>query len=320
VRLITTFIGHTNVRSSETAVQNRPAKRSSREAGPNFIASLSHGLAVLEAVSDSVGDIALAELAKRVGLKKTRTWRLVHTLVDLGYLHQDARTRNFRPAPRVLALGYAYFDSLDLKQLSLPLLRDLSLRHNETVNLAVLDGDELIYVERIRSPQIVTINLHVGSRLPLYSTSLGRALICEMPDEWLRQYIRRIAEDPGARKYVEDGGKRIWQALRETRERGYALNDEEVAKGLRAISSPVRDRSSQIVAAVCISVPSSRCTVAELRKNFAPDLLDTASKISLALGYRAGDNYLRGGVGAAPESLRRASSAPTVRPTRAATS
>lgn len=293
------------MRANDTGTHKRLATRSSRQAGPNFIASLSHGLSVLEAVADNVGDIPLAELAKRVGLKKTRTWRLVHTLVDLGYLHQDPRTRNFRPAPRVLALGYAYFDSLDLKQLSLPFLRELSARHNETVNLAVLDGEELIYVERIRSPQIVTINLHVGSRLPLYCTSLGRALISEMPDDWVRQYIRRIADEPAARKYVQDGAKRIWQALRETRERGYALNDEEMARGLRAISSPIRDHSSQIVAAVCISVPSSRCTVAELRKTLAPDLLDAANKISSALGYRGINDLARGAVRVAPEPIRR---------------
>src|SRR6266446_2622709 len=91
-----------------------------------FISSLSHGLTVLEAVAQSENDIALTTLAKRVGLKKTNTWRLVHTLLRLGYLRQDSETRRFSPAPRVLALGYAYFDSLDLKQLAAPFLEDLS--------------------------------------------------------------------------------------------------------------------------------------------------------------------------------------------------
>jgi IclR family transcriptional regulator, pca regulon regulatory protein len=292
----------TQVASSDKATP-KSARSGKRAAGPNFISSLSHGLSVLEAVADSVGDIPLAELAKRVGLKKTSTWRLVHTLVDLGYLHQDANTRNFRPAPRVLALGYAYFDSLDLKQLSLPFLRELAGRHNETVNLAVMDGDELIYVERIRTSQIVSINLHVGSRLPLYSTSLGRALISEMSDEWLRQYMRRVADDPNARKYVEEGGKKLFQLVRETREKGYALNDEEVAKGLRAISSPIRDRTSEIVAAVCISVPSSRVGVSELRRNFAPDLVETAGRISLALGYRGHSGLPRGNTPRTPVEI-----------------
>jgi IclR family pca regulon transcriptional regulator len=251
----------------------------------NFIASLSHGLSVLEAVADNSADIPLAALAKRVGLKKTSTWRLAHTLVELGYLHQDPHTRNFRPAPRVLALGYAYFDGLDLKQLSLPFLHELSARHNEVVILAVRDEDEVIYIERVRTSQIVTINLHVGSRLPLYNTSLGRALIADMPGDWVAQYVRRLASDPKARKYVKSGGKKLMETLRETRERGFALNDEELVEGLRAIASPVRGRNAEIVAAICISVPSSRATVSELRRTFAPDLIATAEKISRALGY-----------------------------------
>jgi IclR family transcriptional regulator, pca regulon regulatory protein len=259
--------------------------KSKRPLDRGFIASLSHGLAILEAAADSMNEISLGELAKRVGFKKTSTWRLAHTLVELGYLEQDPQTRNFRPAARVLALGYAYFDALDLKQLSLPFLRDLSAHHNETVNLAVLNGDELIYVERISSSQIVSINLHVGSRLPLYCTSLGRVLISEMPEKWIQDYIRRISNDPKARKYVQGGGKRLREALDEVRQLGYALNDEEMVKGLRAVACPVRDRTSQVVAAVCISVPSSRASVSDLRRVFAPDLIITARKISLALGY-----------------------------------
>lgn len=278
----------------------------------SFIASLSHGLAILEAAADGVEDISLRELAKRVGFKKTRTWRLAHTLVELGYLHQDPRTRNFRPGPRVLALGYAYFDGLDLKQLSLPWLRELSERFNETVNLAVQNGDELIYVERISTSQIVTINLHVGSRLPLYCTSLGRALISEMPDSWLQEYFRHVENDPKARKYVRGQGKRVHQLLQETRERGYALNDEEVVKGLRAVASPIRDRTSQIVAAICISVPTSRAELSDLRRTFAPALISTAAKISLALGYspkESAHDPNRGMI--KTESAQRASPAPS---------
>lgn len=258
--------------------------KSKRPLDRGFIASLSHGLAILEAAADCMNEISLGELSKRVGFKKTSTWRLAHTLVELGYLEQDPRTRNFRPAARVLALGYAYFDALDLKQLSLPFLRDLSARHNETVNLAVLNGDELIYVERISTSQIVSINLHVGSRLPLYCTSLGRILISEMSPSWIGDYVRRISDDPKARRYAQDGGKRLRKVLKEVGQQGYALNDQEMVKGLRAVACPVRDRTSQVVAAVCISVPSSRASLSDLRRVFAPDLIVTARKISLALG------------------------------------
>jgi IclR family transcriptional regulator, pca regulon regulatory protein len=252
----------------------------------DFISSLSHGLSVLEAVADSEGDISLVDLAQRVGFNKTSTWRLAHTLVELGYLEQNIYTRSFRPAARILALGFAYFDGLDLKQLSQPHLRELWARHNETVNLAVRNRDEVIYIDRISTSHIVSINLHVGSRLPLYCTSLGRTLISEMPEKWVEQYVRRVAGGAKDLTDIPPDYKKLMHSLAETRQLKYALNDEELVKGLRAISSPVRDRNAEIVAAVCISVPSSRVTVSDLRRFFAPDVIEVAEKISLALGYR----------------------------------
>jgi IclR family pca regulon transcriptional regulator len=257
-----------------------------RASDPNFIASLSHGLAVLEAVAESAEEVPLAKLANLVGLKKTSTWRLVHTLVQLGYIRQDPQSRQFRPAPRVLALGYAYLDSLDLKQVASSFLHDLASRVNETVNLAIPDGDELIYIERIRTAQIININLHVGSRLPLYNTSQGRALLAEKSEEWLEQYFARLATEPKAKDYIENGAKKLRRLIKETQKLGYALNDEELVKGLRGVASAIRDRSGKVVAAICIAAPAQRTTVAKLRGVFAPELLRTANEISYAIGYR----------------------------------
>jgi IclR family pca regulon transcriptional regulator len=148
-----------------------------------------------------------------------------------------------------------------------------------------LDGDELVYVERIRTSQIITINMHVGTRLPLYNTSLGRALICEMPEEWLSEYMTRLKSDSSAQDYLRKKG--LLKLLQETRTLGYALNDEELVKGLRSVASPIRGASKEIVGAINIAVPSSRVTAADLKRNYVPELLSTAEKISMALGYRS---------------------------------
>lgn len=257
-----------------------------RLSDPNFISSLSHGLSVLEAIADSREAVPLARLAVLVGLKKTSTWRLVRTLVRLGYIRQDPVTKHFRPAPRVLALGYSYLEGLDLKQVAAPFLRDLSARVEETVNMAVLDGHELIYIDRVGTAQIINVNLHVGSHLPLYNTSLGRTLISEMSDDWLNQYILRMANDRNGEEYLAENGKRLRKLLTETRRLGYALNDEELVKGLRGVAAPVRDRTDQIVAAICISVPAGRATLARLRGELLAELLRTVEQVSYGLGRR----------------------------------
>jgi IclR family pca regulon transcriptional regulator len=266
-----------------TRASGKPLRSNDR----TFISSLSHGLSVLEAVAESEHDIALSALAKRVSLKKTNTWRLAHTLVRLGYLRQDPETRRFSPSSRVLALGYAYFDSLDLKQLAQPILRDLLTRVDELVNLAIMDRDELVFVDRMKpSSQVVNVNLRPGSHLPLYNTSLGRALISERPLPWLRQYMSHLDGDPMATRYVQDGGKRLLKMLSDVRERGYSLSDNERVEGLRSVASPIRDKTSEIVAAVNILVPSTRMTLSDMRENLAPKVMETAAHVSAVLGYR----------------------------------
>ena len=261
-----------------------PQKQKPRRFPTSFIASLAHGLSLLEALGSTESGLPLSRLSGLVQLRKTTTWRLAHTLVYLGYVRQDSQTRCFSLGPRVLALGYGYFKSLDMKQLASSFLRDLSLHTGETVNMAVLDGDSLVYIERIKTTQIINISLHIGSRLPLYNTSMGRVLISEKPAKWLREYIKRLDKDSVVPKHLK--GNCLLRILAETRRKGYALNDEDLAVGLRSIAAPVRGESGEIVAAVNIAVPSARLSASQLERTFAPALLKATAGISRALGYQ----------------------------------
>ncbi len=252
----------------------------------DFVASLAHGISILEAVSEGPGSISLADLAKRVDMKKTSVWRLAHTLVRLGYILQDAKTRQFSPSPRILSLGCSFFGNADVHDLAVPLIQGLSDRLNETVSLALRDGYEVIYSYRVQTNQVLNVNLRVGSRIPLYSTAIGRALIWDMPEEWLTVYLQELRKSQKAREYTVNGGRRMKELLAEERKLGYSLNDGDFVKGLRAIACPVRDRTAKTVASLCVVVPSSRATVAELRRYHARELLDSAREISHGLGYR----------------------------------
>lgn len=268
-------------------LSRRPKRKLTEPRSRDFVTALSNGLSVLGALSNTPHGVSLEKLGKRTGLKKTTTWRLAQTLVDLGYVRQDMETRCFAPAPRVLTLGYAYFDSLDLRQLAEPFLRDLSARVGEAVDMAVLDGDRAIFVERIRTSQVVSVSIHVGSTIPLYNTALGKALICDMPESWLQEYIKRHRDHPTGQAYFKNGGSKLRKLLSKTREVGYSLNDRELFKDLLSVASPLRDRTNKVVAAINIVVPTSRMNASQLQRSFVPLLLETAEKISLALGYRS---------------------------------
>src|SRR5439155_13002071 len=122
----------------------------------------------------------LSEIARRVGLTTPTTLRLLNTLRILGYVEQSAATKKYRPALAVLRLGYAAIAGLGLREVALPYLQRLSERTGETVNLAVLAGSEVVYVERIKRTELITANVHVGSRLPAYSTSMGKVLLAHL--------------------------------------------------------------------------------------------------------------------------------------------
>ena len=260
--------------------KNRPVRS-------DVVNSLARGLSVLESFSRN-GDreLTLTEIAKRTALSKTTAFRLVRSLVHLGYMMQDEENEKYFLSARVMGLGYSVLEGMDLRELSSPYLRRLSRKCGETVNMAIMDGNELVYVERLKTQQIVNINLHIGSRLPLYNTSMGRALIALQPETWLRQYISTLPSS--AAGYSRRSGKKLMDILSEVRRKGYAVNNEDLATGLRSVASQVRNRKSEVVAAVNIAVPSARVSLEDLERKYAPQLLDTVAEISAALGYGNG--------------------------------
>jgi IclR family transcriptional regulator, pca regulon regulatory protein len=257
-------------------------QKSSRSDNVN---ALTRGLLVLESFGiNGSSKLSLTEISKLTGLSKTTTFRLVRTLFHMDYMRQDEETQKYLLAPRVLSLGYSLLEGMDLTQLASPYLRELSAKCGETVNMAVVDRNELVYVERLKTQQIVNINLHIGSRLPLYNTSMGRALLAYKPEEWLRDYIRQLP--PEAKEQSQKNGRRLREILAEVRGKGYAINDEDLARGLRSVATQVRNHKGDVVAAVNIAVPSARVSRLELETRYAPLLLETARQIAAALGYK----------------------------------
>ena len=140
--------------------------------------SLERGLAILSAFGSDRSTIGVSELSRELGLSRSTTHRYIATLTSLGYLQQDAETKRYRLGPRVLDLGFAAINSMDIREISVPHLQALSDATGFTVNMAILDGPDVVYIERCRTSRSgqreIDLNLHVGSRLPAYCTAMGR--------------------------------------------------------------------------------------------------------------------------------------------------
>src|SRR4029077_1562207 len=158
--------------------------------------SLERGLAILSSYHSDRPLIGVSELSRELELSRSTAHRYVTTLAQLGYLQQDADSKRYRLGPKVLDLGFAALNAMDLLEIAAPHLRHLSDETQRTVNLAILEGTDVVYVERYRSSrpgqQEIDLNLHVGARLPAYCPAMGKAILAFLPGDRLAQLIRRI--------------------------------------------------------------------------------------------------------------------------------
>ena len=252
--------------------------------------SLERGLAILSTFGGSErATIGVSELSRALDLSRSTTHRYVATLTSLGYLRQDADTRRYRLGPRVLDLGFAALNSMGLRELSVPYLRRLSDETGFTVNMAILDGIDVVYVERCRTSRSgqreIDLDLHVGSRLPAYCTALGKALLAHLPKQELDELFPRmelVARGPNTitRKTA------LRSELARIRASGIAVNNEELAYGLRSVAAPIRDRSGEVTAALNLAVHRTMLSTEDLVERYAPAVQRTAAAISAELGHR----------------------------------
>jgi IclR family pca regulon transcriptional regulator len=247
---------------------------------PHFVQSLERGLAVIRAFDAYHRELTLSEVARLCDLTRAAARRFLLTLADLGYVRTDGRL--FSLTPRVLELGYAFLSGLSLPEVAAPHLERLAAEVHESSSVSVLDGDDVVYVARVPTRRIMTVAINVGTRFPAYATSMGRVLVAYLPGEQLAAYLARVRLDRLTDRTVGSVAELRAELVR-VREQGYAIVDQELEEGLRAMAAPVFDRAGAVTAAVNVSVHASRTPVAVLRAELLPPLLATAGRITADL-------------------------------------
>lgn len=257
--------------------------------GAGFSRSLARGLAILSAFTQGSDLLGVVEIARSVGLTKSTAHRYVNTLVVLGYLEQDDDTRKYRLGARAAVVGFAALHSIELTRVAATCLQRLADDTGFTVSMAVLDGSDIVYVERRRggSTRQLDLDLHVGSRLPAYCTALGKVLLAAEEPTRLRELLDRIDLARRAPNTIT-AREHLLAALARIRRGQLALNDQELTPGLRGIAGPVRDRSGKVVAAVNIAVATTSWDASPeaFRRRLEGPLRSATGEISHRLGYR----------------------------------
>jgi IclR family transcriptional regulator, pca regulon regulatory protein len=246
----------------------------------HFVQSLERGLAVIRAFDAQRPELTLSEVARHCDLTRAAARRFLLTLADLGYVRTDGRL--FRLTPRVRELGYAYLSSRSLPEVAAPHLERLVEEVHESSSMSVLDGDDIIYVARVPMARIMTVAINVGTRFPAYATSMGRVLLAALPEKVLEEYLGRVTlHRLAARTTTSVDALRA--ELSRVRGQGYAIVDQELEGGLRAVAAPVRDKTGTTVAAINVSSHASRTSMDKIRRELVPKLRAAAARIEADL-------------------------------------
>jgi len=248
------------------------------------VEALARGLRLLALFSERQRSLRLTDMASLTGMAVPTAYRLVMTLVSESFLER-LPDGSYRPGVAVLKLGFSALQGLDLVQLATSHLQRLAEATGETVNMAVLQEDQVLYLVRIRNADLVTANIGVGSTLPAVHTSIGKLLLANLPVADLTARLSagsyRGGTGPRAIRNLRD----LRKDLNQVRADGYAVQDEELAHGLRSVAGPVRDSTGRTVAGVNVAVQASQWTRDRLVDEIVPQLLSTCRDISHSLGH-----------------------------------
>jgi IclR family transcriptional regulator, pca regulon regulatory protein len=246
----------------------------------DFVQSLDRGLAVIRAFGPGRERLSLSDVARETGLTRAAARRFLLTLVKLGYVRSDGREFSLRPL--VLELGYAYLSGLAMPEIASPHLEELVARVRESSSISVLDGHHIVYVARVPTKRIMTVAISVGTRFPAYATSMGRVLLAGMSPDDLDKYLNEADFEAFTARTVTDPD-RLREIVREVDRQGYAIVDQELEEGLRAIAAPIHGPGGAVIAAINLSAHASRVSLAAMRAVLLPALLETADRIEADL-------------------------------------
>ncbi len=265
---------------------------------PRFSQSLERGLAILGCFTPTRPVLGIADLADELGMSRSTTHRYVITLARLGYLEQGAR-RKYNLALRVTDLGISAMSATGLPEHAHFYLEELCARTGFTVSVAVLDGPEILIVDRLRGARRgqrlidLDLDLATGSRLPVYCTAAGKLLLANLPDQLQREWLADLQLTKRAPNTIRSKTA-LRQELLKVREESLAVAEEELAPHLYAIAAPIRSSTGEVIASTAMTAHSSMISMEELIDALGPHLISTADRISARLGYRRDDERVGG--------------------------
>ena len=253
------------------------------ETGKNPIQVAERLFQVIERLAEN-GPMGIMDLSAELGFHKSTTHRLVTSLQYMGYIRQDEESLKYALSLKFLEIGGKILEQTNMASLIHPSLKKLSEQTGETVHLVRREGTEAVYIDKVESTvSSIRMVSRVGSRIPLYCSGVGKAIMATLPDEEVKKIWNESIIEKKTDKTITDFSQ-MQEVLEEVRQNGYALDDEENEKGVRCIAACLHGYQKEVKYAFSISGPTSRMT-RERVKELAVDVKKVQEELSRELGY-----------------------------------
>lgn len=247
---------------------------------------LTKGLKLLEELAQSARGKTALELAELIDVHKTNVYRYLNTLVDARYIKSDGDGR-YHLGNKILELGSQMLRGMPLRQAAHPFLIKLSADTQKTVHLCVLDGPDVVYIDKVETQRSLPIISRIGSRAPAYCTGVGKALLSGLPTD---QVVSLLREFPPVRKTAATitDPLQVLEEIKVTAERGYAIDNGEHEDSIQCLAAPIKGYSGDIVGAISVTGLKREFADEEAAARLLAAVTKTAAEISRELGYGGG--------------------------------
>jgi DNA-binding IclR family transcriptional regulator len=246
--------------------------------------SVERALAMLEMVAQESEGLSNAEISRKLNIPKSSASYILRTLEARSYVTREAGSGKYRVGLKILSLSRGALSGLDVRGIALPIMRRLMEQTGLTCHLAILDGPEAVYIEKVEPEGFIRMDTWVGRRMRVHATSVGKALVAYIPQDRLEQILRKSGMERRTRKTIITV-PRLLKELEKVRVQGYAVDDEENNLGGRCVAAPVFSDSGTIEAALGLSGAAQQVS-AQTMPRIVEALKDAARHISMGMGYR----------------------------------
>lgn len=249
----------------------------------NRVQSIDRAVLILECFSETKRELKLSEIANVLNLNKSTVHGIINTLKFHGFIDQDESTLKYRLGIRFMEFGDVVVNSMNIRNTAYPVIEDVCGKIEETVNLAILDGSDIIYIEKKECSNSIRISSRIGVRIPAYATAGGRIILSYMDKNKLACILPKKLKAFTASSLTDKN--KLIQSFEEINKVGYAIDNEGLIQGMISVAAPIFDYKGNVLYSLSIIGPTIRMTEEKI-KEFTIVIKEAANEISSRIGYR----------------------------------